>query len=416
VSFFRRQVVIAVITANALRPLRSFRSGLVSFLVGFLSTEMAPQLLVGTAVDTAAHLSRRRRDVPGLVLAGFSLVGLGWLVAGSRRSRNELDAALVEGLGVDYAAELDAPTPAELATRWRRFANPFGLRDVRVSVERDIAYTEGGRRARLDIYRPAQGEGLDGAPVLIQVHGGGWTLGQKDHQALPLMAELAAQGWVCVAVNYRLAPRHPFPAQIIDVKRAIGWVKEHIAEYGGDPGHVVLTGGSAGGHLAALAALTPGDPAYQPGFEDVDTSVQACVPVYGVYDFAGATGLRSASLMRDLFLAPRVLRKRFEDAPELFEAASPILRVTPDAPDFFVIHGTHDTLVDVGQARLFVEELRRTSRASVVYAELPGTQHAFDVFHSIRSGHMVTAVTRYLTWHWNRQRAGLEVDASAADA
>ena len=86
------------------------------------------------------------------------------------------------------------------------------------------------------------------------------------------MPHLAAQGWVCVAINYRLAPRDPFPAHIVDVKRAIAWIREHIAEYGGDPSYLAITGGSAGGHLAALAALTPNDPAYQPGFEDADTS------------------------------------------------------------------------------------------------------------------------------------------------
>jgi dipeptidyl aminopeptidase/acylaminoacyl peptidase len=115
--------------------------------------------------------------------------------------------------------------------------------------------------------------------------------------------------------------------------------------------------------------------------------------------------------MRDGFLAPRVVQQRWADAPELFEAASPILRVTGEAPDFFVIHGDRDTMVGVGQARLFVDGLRRTSRASVVYAELPGAQHAFDVFPSIRSAHVVRAIERYLTWHWNSRRAGVEVDA-----
>ena len=86
------------------------------------------------------------------------------------------------------------------------------------------------------------------------------------------MQQLAAQGWVCVAINYRLAPRDPFPAQIIDVKRALAWIREHIADHGGDPDYVAITGGSAGGHLAALAALTANDPAYQPGFEDADTT------------------------------------------------------------------------------------------------------------------------------------------------
>ena len=108
--------------------------------------------------------------------------------------------------------------------------------------------------------------------------------------------------------------------------------------------------------------------------------------------------------MRDLFLAPRVLQKRWRDDPEAFEAATPLLRITPDAPDFFVLHGVRDTLVTVEQARLFVARLREISTRSVVYAELPGAQHAFDVFPSIRSAHVVRAIDRYLHWHWNTWR------------
>jgi len=87
------------------------------------------------------------------------------------------------------------------------------------------------------------------------------------------MSHLAELGWVCVAINYRLSPRSTWPDQIVDVKRALAWTKEHIAEYGGDPDWVAITGGSAGGHLSSLAALTPNDPQFQPGFEDADTSV-----------------------------------------------------------------------------------------------------------------------------------------------
>jgi acetyl esterase/lipase len=222
------------------------------------------------------------------------------------------------------------------------------------------------------------------------------------------MYHLAAKGWVCVAINYRLAPRDPFPAQVIDVKKALAWIRENISSYGGDPGYVAITGGSAGGHLTALAALTPNDPAWQPGFEHADTAVQVAVPHYGIYDFAGATELKPVEMMRDYFLGPRVIKKRFEDDPEIYRAASPILRITPDAPDFFVVHGTHDSLVGVQQARLFVEKLREVSKRSVVYAELRGAQHAFDIFPSIRSAHIVRAIDRYLHWHWNtyrRQRA-----------
>jgi acetyl esterase/lipase len=87
--------------------------------------------------------------------------------------------------------------------------------------------------------------------------------------------------------------------------------------------------------------------------------------------------------------------------------ASPVHRITPEAPDFFVVHGANDTLVSVRQARAFVARLRETSKSSVTYAELPGTQHAFEVFGSIRSHQVIKAVQRWLQWHrasWLRDR------------
>ena len=415
-SFLLRQGVVAALTANALRPSRGRRSGLGSFLAGFLFNEAAPQVLAVTARDAATHLTAGRRSgfraKAGLALAGASALGLAKVVRQSRLSADRFEDALVEGLGVDYVEQLDAvPDPADLATAWRRLARPFNFADEGVRVISDVPYTEAGKRGHLDIYLPAGEDAIKDAPVLLQVHGGAWTVGAKEHQARPLMNHMAARGWVCVAINYRLAPRDAWPAHIVDVKRAIAWVREHIADYGGDPDYLAITGGSAGGHLAALAALTPGDPAFQPGFEDADTSVRAAVPFYGVYDFAGSTGLTNAIGMRDAFLGPRVMQTTWTDSPDVYEAASPILRITPDAPDFFVIHGDLDSLVSVDQARLFVAELRRTSRKSVVYAELPGAQHAFDVYHSIRSTYAVRAVDRYLSWHWNTWRHGLEADS-----
>ena len=396
-GLLRRQLVTAALTANALHPVPGFRAGIPAFVAGMMTNELAPQLLTLTALDTAGHLARGRRSGPGLALAAGNALALGHLVRQAARVRESLDDALEKDLGV----RLD---PADEPMSWHSLARPFRILTPEIEVTRGIPYTEAGRRGHLDIYRRRDVE-LDHAPVLLQVHGGAWTIGEKERQGLPLMAQLAAKGWVCVAINYRLAPRNPFPAQIIDVKRAIAWVRDHIEEYGGDPGYLAITGGSAGGHLAALAALTPGDPTYQPGFEDADTSVQVAVPHYGVYDLAGASGLRSAITMRDRFLASRVMQTRWDTDPELFENASPLLRITPDAPDFFVLHGTHDTLVSVEQARLFVARLREVSKRSVVYAELPGAQHAYDVFSSVRCGHVVRAVDRFLHWHWNAHRS-----------
>jgi acetyl esterase/lipase len=405
-SFRTRSLLYAALTANAVRPLPGFRAGVPSFFAGWITNEMAPHWLAVTTADAATHLTSKRRDPVALALAGASAVGLGYLVSLAQRDQQTAEDALAEALGAEYGEQLDElPTPADLRPPWRSLVNPFRTfrhPRVPVRVEKNIAFGEAGRRNHLDIYRPA--EDVENAPVLLQVHGGAWILGQKEEQGIPLMQHLAAKGWVCVAINYRLSPRDAWPAQAVDVKKAIHWIRQHIASYGGDPDYIAITGGSAGGHLAALTALTPNTPGWQPGFEDADTSVQLAVPHYGVYDLAGSTGTKAATQLRDLFLAGWVMKKTWRDDPEVFEDASPVLRITPEAPDFFVIHGKHDSLVPVDQARQFVARLREVSKRSVVYAELPGAQHAFDIFPSIRSAHIVRAIDRYLHWHWNQYR------------
>jgi acetyl esterase/lipase len=196
---------------------------------------------------------------------------------------------------------------------------------------------------------------------------------------------------VCVSVNYRLGPRATWPDMIVDVKRAVAWVKEHIAEYGGDPEFVAITGGSAGGHLTALHALTAPDRRWQPGFEDVDTTVAAAVPLYGVYDW---TDPADAGLVR--LVEERVVKRTLAEAPEEFRNASPRHAITPDAPPFFVLHGDHDSLVSVRGARRFVGELRAASTSPVAYAEIPGAQHAFEIFGTRRAHAAAEAIERFL--------------------
>lgn len=401
-GFSRRQVTLAALALNAVRPIPGDWGGIPGFALGWPVSELAPHLLGATALDTAAELTiRRRTSRPsklGLVAAAASAGLLAYTIAGARRVGTELHEALIESIGEDYTATIDLPGPIDLRLPRGSVARPFHLRQRDVEVLRNVPYTEGGRRAHLDIYRPRDRD-LSNAPVLIQIHGGGWTIGTKEQQGLLLMNRMAQQGWVCVAANYRLAPKHRFPTQIVDVKRAIAWVRENIAEYGGDPSYVVITGGSAGGHLSALAALTPGLAEYQPGFEDADTSVSACVPFYGIYDLAGITGEPSALAMRDRFLAPWVFRKDPRTHLRDFVRASPLAHVSEHTPDFFVIHGRNDTLAPVLHARALVKALREKSDATVTYAELPGAQHAFEVFSSIRSQHTIAAVQRWLQWH-----------------
>ncbi len=411
-SFLHRQLVTAALTANAVRPVPGYRAAVPSMLGGWLTGELAPQLAALTVADAVRELALRgpdRRDRRGLALAAGSTAALAGLVVQSLGARRRVDAALEECLGAGYRDRLTAlGTDLDLSTPLRQLVLPFGVHDDEVEIIRDVAYADHGRRGLLDVYRSRRAQ-RPGAPVLLQVHGGAWTVGSKIGQGVPLMLHMAARGWVCVAINYRLSPRDPFPAQVVDVKRALAWLRAHGTAYGADPSFVAITGGSAGGHLAALAALTPGDPEWQPGFEDADTTVQAALPHYGVYDLAGVTGPR-ALRMRDDFLGPRVLRRDPRAHLPEFERASPLLRVGPDAPPFFVVHGTSDSLVGVDQARRFVRALREVSPRTVGYAELPGTQHAFDVFPSIRSAAVVRGVDRFLRFThdvWREQRTAV---------
>jgi acetyl esterase/lipase len=332
-----------------------------------------------------------------------------------------MEDALRGGLGPDYRSEIAPGLAERLARRTsrRHLLLPFYLRDRRVERVKNIRYAPGaGRRHLLDVWRPKGG--AHRAPVLLQLHGGAWMVGDKGQQALPLMLHLAAEGWVCVAANYRLSPRVSIPDQLIDCKLTIRWIRDHIAEYGGDPDFVVVTGGSAGGHLAALLALTPNDAEFQPGFEDADTSVTACVPLYGVYDLAEVfdpqdrAGPRGERIGH--WFARKVAGATVEEDRERFVKYSPISHVGPHAPPFFVVHGKSDNLVPVEQARRFVAALREVSRKPVLYAEIPGASHAFEVFHSVRTENVVNGVDRFLAWlHSAHQARRPDVPADPVD-
>lgn len=400
-AFLFVTLVGALFALNAHRPFA--RDGSLSigvFFAGWLTTELPIHHLVwqiaATAVFVSAGALRAWPGWIGLGIAAGSWLGLWRMFRKAGGAGDIVERALITALGPAYADRIDPVERARIDApqSLAQLALPFSMRHPEVERIADVPYGPYGRRNQLDIYRPRR-PGVK-RPVLLQVHGGAWVIGDKSQQGLPLMIHMASLGWVCVAINYRLSPRATFPDHVVDVKRALAWVKAHIAEHGGDPDFVVITGGSAGGHLSALAALTPNDAEYQPGFEDADTTVQACVPFYGVYDFTNRKGVGRKDMRA--FLGRMVLKRRFPEAREAFDRASPMSRVSDRAPPFLVIHGTHDTLVPVEEARLFVELLREASHEPVAYAELPGAQHAFEVFASARTGHVVRGVARFLTW------------------
>jgi acetyl esterase/lipase len=399
--FLLTTLVGAAATANALRPVK--RTGLLSvpaFFSGLPTSELPLQSLalqVGLAVVAGRKGGvRGLRGAAGVALTAASAVGLNRLHQEALLADDVLEQALREELGSDYRRRIREPfDPAPDAPLTRRdILVPDFLVRRRYRVEKDIAYGEAGRRNRLDIWRRQDLERDARAPVLVQIHGGAWMMGQKEGQGEPLMAHLVQRGWVCVAPNYRLSPRSTWPDHIVDVKKVLAWVKDNIADHGGDPDFVVITGGSAGGHLCSLAALTPRLPEFQPGFEDADTSVSACVAFYGVYDFTNRHGTGREDMQP--FLEKRVFKSLVAEDRPRWEQASTISHVGPEAPPFFVLHGTNDSLVPVEQARTFVDELRKASSNPVAYAELPLAQHAFDILPSVRAAYTARAVERFL--------------------
>jgi acetyl esterase/lipase len=405
-------------TANALRP-ASFGQpvGGWAFTVGWQVSELPLLTLAGQLASTGWFLRQGRwRTAPGLVriaAQAFSAAGLLTLQRSAMDSKEVLEQALVEALGADYPARASTvgigPREAPMINPWAVVPAWLSRRSrLRAS---GISYGPAGRRNELDIWATEGIKPGDKAPVLLQVPGGAWVMGDTRHQAYPLMDRLRGAGWVCVPISYRLSPRATWPDHIVDVKRALAWVKANIDDYGGDPGFVVITGGSAGGHLSSLAALSANAPEFQPGFEDADTSVAAAVPFYGVYDLLDWNG-RGGPAGSVRHIERLVLKSSPIADRERWEHASPLWWAGPDAPPVMLLHGTNDSLVPVDGARRLARALRASSRQPVVYAELPRAQHAFDIYGSVRTLYSVRAVEHFLAW----VRAGYLLDHRQAAA
>ncbi len=393
-SLFAVGVVLALLTVPALVVVQHWTLLFPTFFVSWLGAGLAGWWLVLISAATVALIATGWLAAwpgwVGLALVGAAAMGLLSQWRQARAGVVAFDAAL---------ARLELEPRGRLRRTPRSVLLPMSMRTRAVERTKGIRYADGARsRHLLDVYRPATG--VEHAPVLLQIHGGAWMVGTKNTQGRPLMNDLARAGWVCVSINYRLSPWAKYPDHLIDCKLALRWIREHIAEYGGDPDRIVVTGGSAGGHLAAMVALTANDPKLQPGFETVDTSVVASVPVYGAYDLEELfvtrwrrLGGRVSSFMGKLVIGESA------GTPEglaAYRAASPIHHVHPDAPPFLLVHGTLDNLVPVHQARRFAA-LLQDAGVDAVLVELRGAPHAFDVFHSTWADTSVDGLVRYLS-------------------
>lgn len=368
--------VFAWCTLMAVVPIRHPRRlALLSWLSSAFPIELPFLFLYIAIASTVPLVVAGDLLSPGAWMSfGLSLAAIAGLLVIARRALRTgpvLDQALRDVLGAGWRTAV-GPGVASGRPRhlpWARILLlpwPFRPRDVERAA--NIAYGDHGTSNLLDVYRHRSHP--TNAPTLIYLHGGGFKWGKKNREARPLVHRLARAGWTCISANYHLSPTpaEGFPHHLIDVKKVIDWTRTHGSEHGVDPDTIVLAGSSAGAHLTVMAALTANDPRFQPGFEAADTSITAGIGLYGYYgELAGDA-----------------------DPP-----TTPHAYLRADAPPLFIVHGDLDTYTPVEGARLLVERLRATSTQPVVYAELPGGQHSFDMFHSIRFETVVDAVASF---------------------
>ena len=310
----------------------------------------------------------------GWMAFGITILAVGMLLVIIHRGLKTspvVSQAMNDSLEKKWRTTINAKFERRLQKKFSFTAllGPFFKRRYDIERIANINYGNAGMRNQLDVYRHRSHP--TGCPTLVHLHGGGFVGGKKNSQSLPLIYQLASKGWVCISANYRLSSDVKFPDQLIDIKKVIAWVREHGSEYGADPTTIFLAGNSAGAHLTAMAALTPNSPTFQPGFEFVDTSITAAICLYGYYGY-------------------------IDTKPGLF--SSPMAYSGKEAPPFFVAHGDQDRLVSVENARRFTEHLRDSSSNPVVYVELPGAEHNFDLYHSIRTEAVVHGIEAFTAW------------------
>ncbi len=388
-------IVLSFLLMSAVTALRPGRQGFLkmfAFPVGWAAGELAVQAL-GAVAALLGILWWWGWPVDRWL--SLTVFGLGAVVAVANvilivvQLRSQSTVARAMATATSRPLVIGSPSDDRFGTWWRTLLQvPWHPRSM--VILKNIPYGT-KKRQRLDVWRlsttPAN------APVIFFVHGGGWTMGDKAEQGRPFLHEMVSRGWIAVTINYHLAPKNLWPAQIHDVVRALGWVKGSISAMGGDPERVVVAGASAGGHLASLLALSADDPTWRPSnmANVTNWKVRGCISFYGVLEMTGRDDVWNGHGV-DLrkFLERYIVGQLLSEHPDLYESLSPIERITENAPPFLVVHGGNDTVVDVNVARHFVKKFSSVARAPIYYVELPLTQHAFDVTASPRT----SAVTR----------------------
>ncbi|MES2288121.1 MAG: alpha/beta hydrolase [Pseudomonadota bacterium] len=257
----------------------------------------------------------------------------------------------------------------------------------------EFANYVGYRPLQLDLYLHADRAKAKARPLVIWIHGGGWSRGDSRQSGAftdfpGVLASLAARGYVVASVDYRMSDEAAFPAPVQDVKAAIRYLRERAADFGVDPSRVILWGGSAGGHLAALAATTCHVAAFAPppstgrlsrtaaaSAQALSQSdcVQGAAIWYGPFDLDRHRVQRSPALGDNV---SALLRCRDDACIEPAKRASPIGYVDATTPPMLLVHGTADDEVEYGQSELMAAALKRVS-VPVDTLFIPDANHGF---------------------------------------
>ncbi len=243
-----------------------------------------------------------------------------------------------------------------------------------VRIEKDVAYLGPDRQEKGDLYLPTTVAPGQRFPAVVIVHGGGWTGGDKSAgREINIGTTLAANGYVGFSINYALAKNGPvWPQNLHDCKTAVRWLRKNAERLNIDPDHIGAIGGSAGGHLAAILAVTGSESGLDPSgpYGEYSCRVQAAVDLYGPADlttlFLGGNP--------DLTMLPAALAEK----PELYKLASLATHVDKNDPPILIIHGADDKTVLVEQSQHFAEALKKAGvQHELIVVE--GTPHSFDL-------------------------------------
>jgi acetyl esterase/lipase len=239
------------------------------------------------------------------------------------------------------------------------------------AIMRDVAYcTPEGISQKMDLFFPLNQE--KPSPAVLYVHGGAWRECDKDSDFFfPLMKRLQDAGYLVAAINYRLAPRHPFPAQIIDARCAVRFLRKNASILNIYPDRIGAFGDSAGGHLVSLMGLVKESSDWDTGeCAGVSSALQAVVNLYGISDVTRIFGHDGSEIRMQVFQVGDD-----DNDPRLINA-SPLMYVTNSAPPFLIIHGDKDSVVPMEQSDWLVDALKSAGN-SVEYLPVTNADHQF---------------------------------------